>query len=279
MSTSESESDVGRESRAGTRCHYDVLDLAPGATASEIADAHRRSVALVDGSALGGYAMLDPESARLAREEIDDARRVLLDATLRDAYDTTRGYPPARANGERQGSRTDSAPVTSKLTPPTGRTSSLPSLRILSPIVVEEESPPLSRETEPISNDATTVGQVVAATPTVVDAESDATVPPVVSASSLADVETKAAIVDEASFDGPAIRRMRESRGVTLESLAGETHIRRNFLVAIEEMTWGDLPERVFVRGFLTQIARVLRVDAKTLVEGYLAHDPRRRAT
>jgi len=42
-------------------------------------------------------------------------------------------------------------------------------------------------------------------------------------------------------------------------------------LVEIEEHDVENLPSRLHRRGFLTQIARVLRVDKVKLSEGYLA--------
>jgi hypothetical protein len=291
MSTSENHRDHPRDEKAGARCLYEVLDLIPGASAAEIARAHARSVALVDGSALGGYAMLDPESALEARVEIDEARRILLDATLRAAYDTKKGYPPAREqSAEGPVARAVSpASAAAESTPPAsiskgpasgGRTSSLPSLRILTPVVTEEESPAVSRESEhPSSGSAQVEAKVdikVAASGAVATDSVDDTLIPV-AASPVLDNVAPPVPVEPAVIDGDAIRRMREARGVTLEALAAETHIRRNFLVAIEAMAWADLPERVFVRGFLTQIARVLRADAKLLVDGYLSHDTRRR--
>lgn len=71
--------------------------------------------------------------------------------------------------------------------------------------------------------------------------------------------------------NGQLLKRMREGRGLSLEAMVEATKIRKPYLVAIEEQDLENLPARVFLRGFLTQIARVLRVDKVKLTEGYLA--------
>ena len=46
---------------------------------------------------------------------------------------------------------------------------------------------------------------------------------------------------------------------------------RKEVVKAIEEQDIPNLPARVYLRGFLTQIARVLKVDRARLADGYLA--------
>ncbi len=75
----------------------------------------------------------------------------------------------------------------------------------------------------------------------------------------------------DGEVNGSTIKRLREARKLRLDTLAELTKIRRPYLVAIEEHDAENLPSRVYLRGFLTQIARVLRVDKVKLSEGYLA--------
>ena len=75
----------------------------------------------------------------------------------------------------------------------------------------------------------------------------------------------------EGKINGQTIRNLREQRGLTIDDVVRATKIRPAILVAIEEHDFAVLPTRVYLRGFMTQIARVLRVDGKRLAEGYLA--------
>lgn len=75
----------------------------------------------------------------------------------------------------------------------------------------------------------------------------------------------------DGEVNGQTLRRLREFRGLSLDELAEATKIRRAYLAAIEAQDFENLPSRVYLRGFLTQIARVLRVDKHRLADGYLA--------
>ncbi len=71
--------------------------------------------------------------------------------------------------------------------------------------------------------------------------------------------------------NGQLLKRLREARGLSLAAMVEATKIRKPYLMAIEEQDLENLPARVYLRGFLTQIARVLRVDKVKLADGYLA--------
>ncbi len=75
---------------------------------------------------------------------------------------------------------------------------------------------------------------------------------------------------DSGEIPGALIRELREARGLTLEDMASATKIRKPYLRAIEEEDHPNLPARVYLRGFLTQIARMLKVDRQRLADGYL---------
>ncbi len=75
----------------------------------------------------------------------------------------------------------------------------------------------------------------------------------------------------EGEISGEMLKRVREQKGFSLDELSEHTKIRKQHLVAIEAQDLNSLPARVYLRGFLTQIARVLRVDKHRLADGYLA--------
>jgi curved DNA-binding protein CbpA len=78
-------------------------------------------------------------------------------------------------------------------------------------------------------------------------------------------------IENETSFNGEFWKRIREARCVTLEELSDYTKINRKYLRAIEEEDFKKLPAPVFVRGFITQIARYLKIPAEKSVPAYLS--------
>ena len=71
-------------------------------------------------------------------------------------------------------------------------------------------------------------------------------------------------------FDGPVLRRIRLSRGVELEEISATTKINQTYLGFIEEERFNDLPAPVYVRGFLREYARCLRLDPRRVTESYM---------
>ena len=69
---------------------------------------------------------------------------------------------------------------------------------------------------------------------------------------------------------GPVLRKIRESRGIDLAEISQRTKISERHLRAIEEDRFSDMPAAVYVRGFVTEYARMLRIDATRVAELYL---------
>jgi AraC-like DNA-binding protein len=102
------------------------------------------------------------------------------------------------------------------------------------------------------------------AEPTLAPSEPAVTIPP----PAADDIERR--IASESEWRGSFIREVREIRGVSLEELAEFTKISRTYLRAIENEEYDKLPVVVYVRGFLAQIARKLRLPQDKLVKAYM---------
>jgi hypothetical protein len=72
-------------------------------------------------------------------------------------------------------------------------------------------------------------------------------------------------------YTGDLLRQIREARGLSLRELATRTRINLGHLEHLEAEAFGELPERVYLRGFLTAYARELKLDGARLSETYLA--------
>jgi len=66
---------------------------------------------------------------------------------------------------------------------------------------------------------------------------------------------------------GKKLRDAREALDLTLEQVAGETHIRLHYLRAMEAGQFDAIPSRVQMRGFLRSYAGFLRIDVQPLYE------------
>ena len=79
-------------------------------------------------------------------------------------------------------------------------------------------------------------------------------------------------------YDGPVLRRIRMSRGIELEEVAAFTKIGELYLQFIEANRYEDLPAPVYLKGFLGQIAKCLRLEPRAVVYTYMARYKERRA-
>jgi flagellar biosynthesis protein FlhG len=69
---------------------------------------------------------------------------------------------------------------------------------------------------------------------------------------------------------GAVLKKIRESRGLDLAEISQRTKISERYLRSIEEEKFADMPAAVYVRGFVTEYARMLRIDAPRVAELYL---------
>jgi flagellar biosynthesis protein FlhG len=74
----------------------------------------------------------------------------------------------------------------------------------------------------------------------------------------------------ETEFTGDLLRKVRESQGIELADIANSTKITVPHLAAIEEERYDELPAQVYVRGFVQQIARHLKIDPAQVVKTYM---------
>lgn len=72
-------------------------------------------------------------------------------------------------------------------------------------------------------------------------------------------------------FDGRFLKAVRESRHMSIEDMARATRISTRYLAAIEDNTFDKLPAATFVRGYMKQIAEVLTIADRGVVDGYMS--------
>jgi curved DNA-binding protein CbpA len=77
-----------------------------------------------------------------------------------------------------------------------------------------------------------------------------------------------------AEVTGPALRRVREARGLTLHHIAATTKIGVRFLQYIEDDRFAYLPPSVYLRGFLQEYARLIGLDPREMADAYLKRVP-----
>lgn len=86
------------------------------------------------------------------------------------------------------------------------------------------------------------------------------------------DPEMEQWIQNQTHWTGAHLRRVREYKNVSLERLAFYTKIKPIYLQAIEDMAFSLLPSLVFVKGYVKEYARALKLDVEKVLNSYLAY-------
>jgi flagellar biosynthesis protein FlhG len=85
-------------------------------------------------------------------------------------------------------------------------------------------------------------------------------------------IEASEVVIDpDAEVTGELLRKIRQTRGIELGDISQRTKISERYLRAIEDERFSDMPAAVYVRGYVMEYARALRMDAHRVTESYLA--------
>jgi hypothetical protein len=249
--------------------HYELLDVSPDASPQEIRAAYVRAKATFQKDSLAIYSLMDPSEAQEMVAKIERAYQILSHPDRKRAYDRDFLSNPNADTDSRAastfafGSTRDKVvsidrvpPMESSLgdellVPPTtdypAGAAKTEQQRMEAPFAVESSFDVTPRETRPTSSEAP-----------------EASLAPQPLDPSPIDFEQ----VEE--WSGDQIRRVREARDFPMERLVEITRIRRSYLNALEMDDYAKLPAPVFVRGFLQQVARELKIPADRLVPSYM---------
>ena len=72
------------------------------------------------------------------------------------------------------------------------------------------------------------------------------------------------------AFDGKALRRVREARGISVAEIVSETNIRSWYIESVEAERYDALPAPIYLKGFLKQVAQYLGLDPERVIADYL---------
>jgi len=79
-------------------------------------------------------------------------------------------------------------------------------------------------------------------------------------------------VIDDGTgeFDGERLRHFRIRGGMEIEDIARVTKISPTYLRFIEEERFADLPDSVYVRGFVTAYASCVGLEGKDVAASYM---------
>ena len=78
-------------------------------------------------------------------------------------------------------------------------------------------------------------------------------------------------IEEQLEWKGDFIKKIRESQNVTIEEMADYTKISKTYLRAIEAEEYKKLPAAVYLRGFIIQVAKRLKLPHEKVAAAYIS--------
>lgn len=237
--------------------YYDVLDIPPSATSAEVREAYLRAKSAYKKDSLALYSLIDTGERENILQRIEEAYEILANEEKRKLYDSRHGILESLADQSR-----NQAAVPQK----SAKIVSIDRVPPMEFVSSDEEvlvAPRTDFSSETLVANETPFSTPVAAEEPRRKAEA---VPGIPSPSLDIDQE----ITDEKLWKGSFIRRVREARGVSIEEMSNITKISKTYINALEQEDFKKLPAFVFVRGFIIQICRVLKIPIAAVTDTYL---------
>jgi curved DNA-binding protein CbpA len=292
----------------GTQNYYEVLDVKPDAGQNEIRQAYLRIKSAYGKDSAALYSLFDDTETKAVLEQIEQAYLVLSSPEKRKEYDRTHGFmqtgpnmppsqpPPFRSRASAPAPVSATAP--SAPAPSTvgavfsfaqGRPAAAPVAAASAP--TPPPAPPVLRH-EDYSTPRTLAAASEPAMTTTSGSSSGADMRYVYSESSHEssgsrlgairrvdlskhyerNESVEAEIAAETDFRGQFLKKIREYKGVSIEELSEFTKISRTYITCIESEEYESLPAAVYLRGFILQIAKALRLPHEKAATGYMSH-------
>ncbi|MCM2278833.1 MAG: helix-turn-helix domain-containing protein [Oligoflexia bacterium] len=267
--------------------YYDVLDLKPDASPQEIREAYFRIKATYNKDSVALYSLVGANEREEMLRLIEEAYDTLSHADRRKEYDRYHGLM-------------DSREFVPPVRPPARKIISIDRVPPMEPGSPEEElliAPSTDFGAAARSADAADTGSPFdIPAPTVPPPPPAAAAPPapalpvpapqpqpaaqppafpgaIQRASRASELASSLAreIEAETEWTGLFLKRVREMRNISIEELSAITKISKTYLQAVEEENYPKLPAPVYVRGFVNQMARALKLPQEKVSAAYMS--------
>lgn len=254
--------------------YYDLLEIHPDASPQEIREAYLKLKSAYSKNSVALYSLFDREQTESILEQIENAYEILSNPEKRKKYDLNHGgfrdaqpWETRSSRSQPKGSKSRPAALAAPsgdedlLVPPvTDFTRDQPEIvkRSYAPPQEFREPngkwhPTDDKKKEHIENTFVRTASV-----------------PESNTFSNTDTEVQSWIEAETEWGGPFLKKIRENRRISIEEMADFTKISKTYLKSIEEENYPALPAPVFLRGFLIQIARKLRLPQEKVAAAYM---------
>jgi curved DNA-binding protein CbpA len=259
---------------------YDILDISSDASPQEVRDAYVRIKSTYNRDSVALYTLISPEEREETLKQIEEAYIVLSDPQKRRNYDQNYGILNSSDNPFNGIDQTPppSNVVSIDRVPPMENVSDSDCLLI--PPATDFRAPSNPPSAEPIPQGTPPATHLVK-DPVSIKLQpqgSDSQISQVYRART----ENRSAfpeldptllqnIESEADWRGSFLRKVRDAYQISLEEMATITKLTKTYIHAIEEENYARLPAAVYIRGFVIQIAKVLKLPHEKVASAYLS--------
>jgi len=244
--------------------YYDILDLLPDASQKDIQDAYLRTKSAFNKDSVALYSLVSPDERQEVMSNIEQAYQILSNPERRREYDQCHGLLSLEGQVSTVAPATETPNMSDSVVsidrvPPMEELTSNDDLLVPPTTDFSAPSPGLSSPKY-----APTMAPLTTPTP-----------PPTGRGMTPNTFAPGASLQEEIGREiewrGELLKRIRESHQISIEEMSGITKISKTYLQAIENENFPRLPAAVYLRGFVTQIAKILKLPPEKVAPAYLA--------
>lgn len=233
--------------------YYEVLEIPATARSEEIYHSYQRAKSAYSSDSLALYSLMSPEECRNVLELVEEAYSILSDPSKRKRYDEARGL---------------------------NRDFSAMSYNVLSDRVPSIRSEVVSQSTTAVKNmlrEEFVLNSSATSSNTTGSSNSlQSNVTKLVTQKRFAldyviNADFEKEIDETTEFTGDFLRKIREYKNLDLDRLTDMTKVSRMYLQGIETEEFAKLPAPVYVRGFVYQYAKCLKLKPEVVANSYVA--------
>lgn len=250
--------------------YYELLEIGPDATPQEIRTAYLRTKAAYKKDSPALYTLIDESETEALLQKLEEAYQILSHPDRRREYDRSHGFIGIDMD-DSQPAPEDRAKIVSIDRVPPMEDSRGNADPLVAPVTDFMGAPPprpmASAMDDPFSRERHQ--SAPAERRSIAPPSAPAPLEPPSSQSLSGSIAEE--IARETEWKGITLRRVREARGVSIEELSEYTKISKTYLMALEEESFSKLPAPVFLRGFVIQVAKFLKLPHDKVATAYMS--------
>jgi curved DNA-binding protein CbpA len=240
--------------------YYEVLEISSSAKSEDIYQSYLRAKMAYSADSLALYSLMSTEECRNVLDLVEEAYSILSDPLKRKRYDEARGLN-REFNLNSYNNLSDRVePIrTERVQRPTPAMDSSHMFNADFKIDVHRESSTAASQSlvsNQNSNIQTNVSKLVTQKRFALDFVSN--------------TDFERSIEEAEEFSGELLRKIREYKNVDLDRLADMTKVSKSHILNIELEDFSKLPASVYVRGFVFQYAKCLKLKPDVVANSYV---------